>query len=74
MLQHLRRPSVQRLLWRAMPIPRSVLRMTDEELEAFLASERTARVGTVSPNGERRPHRLLRPLKPARDAFRLATT
>ena len=37
-----------------MPLPRSVLRMTDEELESFLNTERTARVGTVSPDGE--PH------------------
>ena len=37
-----------------MPLPRSALRMTDEELEAFLQRERTVRIGTVSPNGE--PH------------------
>ncbi len=36
------------------PLPRSVLRMTPDELEAFLRAQRTARVGTVSPNGE--PH------------------
>ncbi len=37
-----------------MPLARSVLRMTDDELEAFLRRERTVRLGTVSPNGE--PH------------------
>lgn len=37
-----------------MPIPRSVLRMTSEELESFLRRERTARVATVSVDGE--PH------------------
>lgn len=37
-----------------MPLPRTVLRMTPEELEAFLLRERTVRVGTVSPDGE--PH------------------
>ena len=37
-----------------MPIPRSQLRMTPDELEGFLATERTARVATVSPDGE--PH------------------
>ncbi len=37
-----------------MPLPRSVLRMTDEELEAFLVRERTVRVATVSASGE--PH------------------
>lgn len=37
-----------------MPLPRSVLRMTADELEAFLLNERTVRVGTVSPDGE--PH------------------
>ena len=37
-----------------MPLPRSVLRMTDDELESFLNTERTARVGTTSPDGE--PH------------------
>ncbi len=37
-----------------MPIPRSVLRMTAEELDGFLSTERTARVGTVSRSGE--PH------------------
>jgi nitroimidazol reductase NimA-like FMN-containing flavoprotein (pyridoxamine 5'-phosphate oxidase superfamily) len=37
-----------------MPIPRSQLRMTPTELEAFLQSERTVRIATVSPEGE--PH------------------
>lgn len=37
-----------------MPVPRSQLRMTDDELEAFLSRERTARIATVSPDGE--PH------------------
>lgn len=37
-----------------MPLPRAALRMTDEELDAFLTTERTARVGTVSLDGE--PH------------------
>ena len=37
-----------------MPIPRSQLRMTPDELDAFLGSERTCRVATVSPAGE--PH------------------
>jgi nitroimidazol reductase NimA-like FMN-containing flavoprotein (pyridoxamine 5'-phosphate oxidase superfamily) len=36
------------------PLPRSVLRMTDDELESFLQRERTIRLGTVSPDGE--PH------------------
>ncbi|HJP66315.1 MAG TPA: pyridoxamine 5'-phosphate oxidase family protein [Actinomycetota bacterium] len=34
-----------------MPIPRSQLRLTDEELEELLTTERTLRVGTVSPDG-----------------------
>lgn len=37
-----------------MPIPRSVLRMTADELEDFLRRERTVRLGTVSPDGD--PH------------------
>ncbi len=37
-----------------MPIPRSQLRMTPEELENFLRAQRTCRVATVSPDGE--PH------------------
>jgi general stress protein 26 len=37
-----------------MPIPRSQLRLTDQELEELLTSERTLRVGTVSPDGA--PH------------------
>ncbi len=37
-----------------MPVPRSQLRMTPDELDEFLNRERTARVATVSPNGE--PH------------------
>jgi nitroimidazol reductase NimA-like FMN-containing flavoprotein (pyridoxamine 5'-phosphate oxidase superfamily) len=37
-----------------MPIPRSQLRLTDEELAELLATERTARAGTVSRDGS--PH------------------
>lgn len=37
-----------------MPVPRSQLRMTAAELDAFLDGERTTRVGTVAPDGE--PH------------------
>ena len=37
-----------------MPLPRSALRFTADELEAFLREQRTARIGTVSPNGD--PH------------------
>ncbi len=37
-----------------MPIPRSQLRFTPDELEEFLLTERTVRVGTTSPGGE--PH------------------
>jgi general stress protein 26 len=37
-----------------MPLPRSVLRMTPDELESFLTEQRTARIGTISPSGE--PH------------------
>ncbi|HVE93104.1 MAG TPA: pyridoxamine 5'-phosphate oxidase family protein [Actinomycetota bacterium] len=37
-----------------MPLPRSMLRMTPEELDGFLREERTARVATVSASGE--PH------------------
>lgn len=37
-----------------MPIPRSQLRLTPDELDAMLAAERTCRVGTVSRGGE--PH------------------
>jgi general stress protein 26 len=37
-----------------MPIPRSQLRMTPDELEEFLRTERAVRVGTVSDDGE--PH------------------
>jgi hypothetical protein len=34
-----------------MPIPRSQLRLTEQELEELLTSERTLRVGTVSAGG-----------------------
>lgn len=34
-----------------MPVPRSLLRLTPEELDALLAGERTAHVATVSPDG-----------------------
>jgi nitroimidazol reductase NimA-like FMN-containing flavoprotein (pyridoxamine 5'-phosphate oxidase superfamily) len=37
-----------------MPIPRSQLRLTDDELADLLSTERTMRVGTVSPDGS--PH------------------
>lgn len=37
-----------------MPVDRSKLRMTDDELARFLSSERTARLATTSPDGE--PH------------------
>lgn len=37
-----------------MPVPRARLRMTDEELDAFLVAERTARCATVSADGD--PH------------------
>ena len=37
-----------------MPLPRSLLRMTPEELEDFLCSQRTCRIATVSEDGE--PH------------------
>ncbi|HEX9234966.1 MAG TPA: pyridoxamine 5'-phosphate oxidase family protein [Actinomycetota bacterium] len=37
-----------------MPIPRSQLRLTDEELAELLATERTVRAGTVSADGS--PH------------------
>jgi general stress protein 26 len=37
-----------------MAVPRSALRLTDEELEKVLQTERTCRIGTVSPDGE--PH------------------
>jgi nitroimidazol reductase NimA-like FMN-containing flavoprotein (pyridoxamine 5'-phosphate oxidase superfamily) len=37
-----------------MPIPREQLRLTDEELEELLTTERTMRAGTVSPDGS--PH------------------
>ena len=37
-----------------MPIPREQLRLTPEELEEFLRTERTVRVATVGPDGE--PH------------------
>lgn len=37
-----------------MPIDRSQLRMTPQELDEFLREERTVRVATVSPDGE--PH------------------
>jgi general stress protein 26 len=37
-----------------MPIPRSQLRFTAQELEEFLRTERTVRVGTVGPDGA--PH------------------
>ena len=37
--------------------------------QEWIAKTRTA--SEVSPNGERRPHWLIRPLKPTRDAFRL---
>ena len=37
-----------------MPIPREQLRLTDEELEELLSTERTMRAGTVSPDGS--PH------------------
>lgn len=37
-----------------MPIDRSQLRMSPDELDGFLGAERTVRVATVSPSGE--PH------------------
>ncbi|MFN2543425.1 MAG: pyridoxamine 5'-phosphate oxidase family protein [Actinomycetota bacterium] len=37
-----------------MPIPREQLRLTEEELEELLRTERTMRAGTVSPDGS--PH------------------
>ena len=37
-----------------MPVPRSQLRMTPQQLDDFLRRERTARVATVSPDGT--PH------------------
>lgn len=37
-----------------MPLPRSLLRLTDEELDDLLSTERTLRAGTVSPDGT--PH------------------
>ena len=37
-----------------MPLPRSLLRLTDEELNELLTTERTLRAGTVSPDGT--PH------------------
>lgn len=37
-----------------MPMPRSQLRLTPEELDDLLASERTLRAGTVGPDGS--PH------------------
>jgi nitroimidazol reductase NimA-like FMN-containing flavoprotein (pyridoxamine 5'-phosphate oxidase superfamily) len=33
------------------PVPRSALRMTEEELDAFLAAERTLRLATVDEDG-----------------------
>lgn len=37
-----------------MPLPRSILRLTDEELDELLTTEKTMRVGTVSGDGA--PH------------------
>ena len=37
-----------------MPLPRSMLRLTEEELDELLTTERTLRAGTVSPDGT--PH------------------
>jgi general stress protein 26 len=37
-----------------MPVSRSILRMTDDERDAFLTTERTLRCATVSPEGD--PH------------------
>jgi hypothetical protein len=37
-----------------MPIPRSQLRLTPDELEEFLRTQRTARIATVAEDGE--PH------------------
>jgi nitroimidazol reductase NimA-like FMN-containing flavoprotein (pyridoxamine 5'-phosphate oxidase superfamily) len=34
-----------------MPLPRSVLRLTEEELNELLTSERSLRIGTVGPDG-----------------------
>lgn len=34
-----------------MPLPRSVLRLTKEELDELLSSERSLRIGTVGPDG-----------------------
>ena len=34
-----------------MPLPRSILRLTADELDELLAGERTLRAGTVSPDG-----------------------
>lgn len=37
-----------------MPLPRSILRLTEEELDELLTNERTLRIGTVGPDGD--PH------------------
>jgi nitroimidazol reductase NimA-like FMN-containing flavoprotein (pyridoxamine 5'-phosphate oxidase superfamily) len=34
-----------------MPLPRSVLRLTDDELNELLTTERSLRIGTVGPDG-----------------------
>lgn len=34
-----------------MPLPRSVLRLTEEELNELLTTERSLRIGTVGPDG-----------------------
>lgn len=34
-----------------MPLPRSILRLTDSELEELLTTERSLRIGTVGKNG-----------------------
>jgi hypothetical protein len=46
-------------------------RRAREVYRRWLAESRPAR--DVSPDGTRRPYWLLRPLKPARDVYRLAT-
>jgi anaerobic selenocysteine-containing dehydrogenase len=53
--------------------PGDVVADTDRSRQVYLDWMARARPATaVSPNGERRPHWLIRPLRPAREAYRIA--